>query len=198
MANRKSARILKAGWIDALKFDLTLDAKEYVCRKTGGHWHMAACVPTLASLLLNKEDSHMARFALERIPVPESCHALREALAKASGNLKIGIISSLGACRNSASVPALGQCLKDEDPAIARSAALALGAIGNSASAEVLRSALHSSGINPSALIDALLGCAESLLASNKRAEASDIYKAFAQESQPRLVRLAAMRGLLA
>ena len=61
-----------------------------------------------------------------------------------------------------------------------------------------LQSALHSSGINPAVVIDALLGCAESLLARDKPAEASAIYKTFAQESQPRLVRLAAMRGLLA
>ena len=39
---------------------------------------------------------------------------------------------------------------------------------------------------------------AESMLASNKPADASAIYKTFDQASQPRLVRLAAARGLLA
>lgn len=188
---------LESRLVAALKGDLTLDAREYVCRKLAVIGS-AACVPALASLLLNKEDSHMSRFALERIPASESAQSLRDALPKASGDLKIGIISSLGARRDSAAVPALGELLKDSDPSISRSAALALGAIGNAASVAALRSALLPSGISPSAVIDALLGCAESLLAGNKQAEASAIYKTFAQESQPRLVRLAAMRGLLA
>lgn len=188
---------LESRLIAALKSDLTLDGREYVCRKLAVIG-TAACVPVLATLLLNKDDSHMARYALERIPASESCQALRDALTNATGNLKIGIISSLGACRDTAAVPALGQLLKNEDQSIARSAALALGAIGNGASAGALKSVLHSSGVNSPALIDALLGCAESLLAGDKRAEATDIYKAFAQDSQPRLVRLAAMRGLLA
>ncbi len=79
----------------ALNSDISRDAKDYVCRKltiVG----TAASVPALAGLLGDKDHSHMARFALERIPAPEAAQALRDALAKLSGNLKIGVISSLG------------------------------------------------------------------------------------------------------
>ena len=181
----------------ALQGELSRDAQEYVCRKlaTVG---TAAAVPRLAVLVVNKEISHMSRFALERIPAPEAAQALRDALPKVSGNLKIGIISSIGARRDSAAVAALASLLKDGDAAIARAAALALGAIGNAVSAAALQAALKSPMANPLTLVDALLSCAESLLAGNKPADASAIYKSFAQESQPRLVRLAATRGLLA
>ena len=183
--------------IAALKGELSLDAQEYVCRKLAVIG-TAAAVPSLAALLVNKDISHMSRFALERIPGPEAGTALLDALPKVGGNVKIGVISSLGARRDSAAVAELGGSLKDGDPAIARSAALALGAIGTAESAAVLQSALHSSDVNPLSVTDALLNCAESLLAGNNRADASAIYKVFAQESQPRLVRLAATRGLLA
>ena len=46
--------------------------------------------------LSDKDLAHMSRFALERIPAPEAAQALRDALPKLDGALKIGVISSLG------------------------------------------------------------------------------------------------------
>src|SRR6185503_3169302 len=65
---------LESRLIAALKGQLTRDAKGYVCRKlaTVGS---AAAVPVLAALLGDKEGSHMARFALERISTPEAAQA---------------------------------------------------------------------------------------------------------------------------
>lgn len=188
---------IEARLVAALKDDLTRDAKEYVCRKLA-LVGSAACVPALAALLMNKDSSHMARFALERIPADESAKALREALESATGDQKIGIISSLGARRDGVAVEALGRLLTAADPATARSAALALGAIGSSESAKVLQGALRAATANPMPLVDALLSCAEALLSSRKVGEASAIYQSFAQAHQPRIVRLAATRGLLA
>lgn len=181
----------------ALKEPLSLDAREYVCRKLA-MIGTAASVPALAPLLVDKEISHMSRFALERIPGPQAGQALIDALSKVSGNLKIGVISSLGARGDSAAVAALGGSLREGDPAVTRSAAMALGAIGSAEAASMLQSVLHSSGVNPQAIADGLLSCAESLLSNGKTADANAIYKSFAQENQPRIVRLAAMRGLLA
>lgn len=191
-----STKEVESRLIAALQGELSLDAREYVCRKLATIG-TAAAVPALAPLLVQPEISHMSRFALERIPAPEAGQALRDALAKVSGKVKIGIASSLGQRRDSSSVGALANVLNDSDPAVARSAALALGAIGSGEAVGVLQRALPSSGSNL-AVIDALLSCAESLLAANKPTEASSIYKAFADEKQPRLVRLAATRGLLA
>ena len=64
----------------------------------------AESVPALAALLPDKDLSHMARYALERIPAPEAGAALRDALPKLSGALKVGVIGSLGVRRDAASV----------------------------------------------------------------------------------------------
>jgi len=48
------------------------------------------------------------------------------------------------------------------------------------------------------AVADGLLVCAENLLAGGKKAEALAIYKSLTGEDQPKQVRLAATRGLLA
>jgi hypothetical protein len=181
----------------ALKGNLSRDARDYVCRKLATVGSTAA-VPVLAGLLTNEDSSHMARFALERIPAPEAAAALREALGKVNGDLRIGVISSLGSRRDAAAVPALSGLLTDSDPATARAAALALGTIGNSESAGALTTALKSAGGNAKDMVDALLQCAESLLADRKLPEASSIYKSLNEPQQPRLIRLAATRGLLA
>jgi hypothetical protein len=47
-------------------------------------------------------------------------------------------------------------------------------------------------------VIDALLACAEVLLASQKQNDALAIYRSLAADGQGRLVRLAATRGILA
>lgn len=188
---------LESRLVAALQGELSLDAQEYVCRKLA-MVGTAAAVPSLAVLLVKQEISHMARFALERVPASEAAQALRDALPMVNGPVKIGVISSLGARRDSAAVATLGTLLKDSDPAIARAVALALGAIGNAESAAALQVAQQASSGNPLTLVDALLSCAEALLAGNKLAEASAIYRSFEQTSQPRLVRLAAARGLLA
>jgi HEAT repeat protein len=107
------------------------------------------------------------------------------------------VISSLGGRREAAAVTELSGLLKDTDAAVARAATLALGAIGTTDAATALQLALKGSGI-PQTIIDGILSCAEALLASNKTAEASAIYKSFEQANQPRIVRLAAARGLLA
>ncbi len=183
--------------ISALKGTLTRDAQDYICRKLA-NVGTAAAVPALAALLVNKGNSHMSRFALEQIPAPEAAGALRDALPKVSGDLKVGVISSIGARRDTAAIPALSGLLNDADASVARAATLALGAIGSVESAAALQTALRAAGDRRLTIIDAVLKCAESLLASNQIANASSIYKAFTDESQPRIVRLAATRGLLA
>jgi hypothetical protein len=64
-------------------------AKEYACRKLS-MIGTANAVPALAPLLGVADDSHMARFALERIPDPAAGDALRRALAATQGPLAIG------------------------------------------------------------------------------------------------------------
>ena len=156
-------------------------------------------MPALAGLLPDKDLSHMARYALERIPAPEAAQALRDALPKVSGALKIGVIGSLGARRDAASVPALAALLGDADKAVACAAACALGDIGTPEAAKALGEFAKKApeGVKP-AVADGCLACAERLLADGKKAEAVAVYKSLSGEDQPKHVRLAATRGLLA
>ena len=179
-----------------LKTEATRDAKDFVCRKlmiVG----TAASVPTLAEFLPDKDLSHMARYALERIPAPEAAQAMRDALPKVSGVLKVGVISSLGARRDAASVPAIAALLGDSDAAVARAAAYALGDIRTADAAKALTDAKPNAEAK-SADIDASLSCAEGLLADGKKPEALAIYKSLVGEDQPKHVRMAATRGMLA
>src|SRR5437867_6459378 len=108
----EAGKELESRLVAALQSELSLDAQEYVCRKLA-MVGTAAAVPSLAVLLVKKEISHMARFALERIPASEAAQTLRDALPKVSGPLKIGVISSLGARRDTAAVATLASLLKD-------------------------------------------------------------------------------------
>ena len=183
--------------IAVLSTDVSNDAKGYVCRKLAIVGSPAA-VPALAGLLTQEANAHLARQALERIPGPEAETALKDALTKVSGKLKIGVIGSLGARRQVSAVPTLAGLLGDSDPAVARSAALALGTIGGAEASKVLQTAIPAAAGDKMALLDSLLCCAESLLAGQKVSDALAIYKSLSSDGHPRLIRLAADRGLLA
>ena len=189
---------LETRLVAVLKGRASRSAKDYVCRtlKTIG---TAESVPALAALLPDKDLSHMARYALERMAAPEAAAAMRDALPRLSGALKVGAIGSLGVRRDAASVAALADLLGDADKAIASAAAGALGMIGSPEAGKALgqRAKKAPEGLKP-AIADACLACAERLLGDGKKAEAIALYKSLSGEDQPKHVRLAATRGLLA
>jgi hypothetical protein len=184
-----------------LSGDASRAAKEYACRKLS-MIGTASSVPPLALLLPQKEHSHMARFALERIAGGEATDALREAFSSLNGDLKLGMMASLAARRDAASVPLFAALLAgDERTAVA--AADALGMIRDSAAAEALAAVAASAGSKKArAITDARLACAEAMLAEGKRSEAMVIYRAIeaaaagSPAEKPAL--LAAKRGIVA
>ena len=180
-----------------LKTDVSRDTKDFVCRKLMVIG-TAACVPVLAELLTQQDHSHMARYALERIPAPEAAQAMRDALPTLSGALKVGVIGSLDVRQDSASVPILANLLSNDDAAVAKAAALALGAIRTAEAAKALAKAKPADAEAQSAATDSSLACAEALLDDGKKVAALAIYKGLASEDQPKHVRLAATRGMLA
>jgi HEAT repeat protein len=180
-----------------LSTDASRSAKDYICRRLmiiG----TAASVPALAALLGDKSLSHMARFALERIPAAEAGQALRDALTKVDGEQKIGVITSLGARRDDANVALLSALLGESDGKVATAAAHALGAVRSAAAAQALGQAKTKSDDAKRAVTDASLACAEELLTHGKTDDARAIYKRFTGEDQPKHVRVAATRGMLA
>lgn len=180
-----------------LKTDVSRDAKDVVCRLLTVIG-TAASVPTLAALLADANLSHMARYALERIPAPEAAQAMRDALSQLSGKLQAGVIGSLGVRQDAASVPLLTALLGDADPAVARAAAFALGDIRTPEIAQTLATANATNAEVKFATADASLACAEKLLADGKGVEALAVYRRFVGDDQPKHVRLAATRGMLA
>ena len=195
--NPELRKDLETRLLSALGSEISRDAKDYVCRVLTIVGTKASA-PVLAGLLGNESHSHMARFALERIPAAEAAKALRDALPKLPSRLKIGAISSIGNRRDADAVPALAGLLGNHDVAVARAAAAALGHIGTSQAAQALHAAMTPAAEVGQAVIDARLACAEALLASGKSADAHAIYQALSGDKQPRLVRLAATRGKLA
>ena len=181
----------------ALASGISRSAKDVVLRKLTVVG-TAASVPALAALLPDKDYSHMARSALERIPAPEAAQAMRDALPKLEGKLKIGAIGSLGVRRDEASVPALAALIANADAAIATAAATALGDIGTAEAAKALADAAGTAAecVKP-AVADGRLMAAERLLADGKKAEASGVYKALLGGSPSKLVKVAATRGML-
>ncbi len=196
--NTSARKELEGKLVAVLGENVSRDAKDYCCRilRVIGS---ADCVPTLASLLSDKDLSHPARYALQSIPDPAAGKALREALPKSSGALKIGVIGSLGARRDVEAVAAMAECLNDTDEAVAQAAAHALAAIGSLDAAKALGDFASKAGehVKP-AVIDSRLECAEQLLKDGKKSEAFDIYKSLSGDEQPKHVRLAAKQGMLA
>lgn len=182
---------------EVLKTGASRAAKDFVCRKLT-IIGTAQCVPTVAALLPDKDLSHMARYALERIPAPEAASALRESLPKVSGDLKVGVIGSLGVRRDAGSVEAIAAALGDSEAAVAAASACALGNIGTPEAAKALADfAKKAPEAVKVAAADGSLACAERLLADGKKDDAVAIYKSLAGAEQPKQVRTAATRGLL-
>ncbi len=172
-------------------------AKDFVCRKLS-LVGSGECVPTVAHLLTDEKLSHMARYALERIPDDAAVAAMREALPKVKGRQKTGVINSLGVRRDAKAVPALVDLLGDSDKEIAAAAAAALGSIGGAEAAKALGDFQAKAPKELQlAAADAYLVCAEQFLADGKKLEAMKIYKALTK-SEHKHVRLAATRGVLA
>jgi len=102
--------------------DAAGDAKQWVCRMLR-QIGTEESVPALAELLTNKDLSHMARYALERMPYPAVDEAFRAALGKTSGNVKVGLIGSIGVRGDRKAVAELAKLAAESNDAAVRDAA---------------------------------------------------------------------------
>jgi HEAT repeat protein len=169
-------------------------ARSFVCRQLA-LIGTPASVRALAPLVLEEELSVHARNALERIPGAESEKALRDALGQAKGRTRIGVINSIAARRDPQSVSLLLKAAS-EDPEAMAAAAKALGEIGTTDAAKALET-LRGKGTPAQrlAVADALLICAERLIAAGDRAQALKLIEPLTDPSHPAHVRLAANRA---
>lgn len=159
------------------------------------------CVDAVAALV-GDEDQELhdaARRALQCNPAPAANEKLIEKLAACSDNQRrIGLINSLGAREDSASVAAVGKYLGDADEAVAAAAANALGKIAGREATELLSAAQpKTEGALRCQVSDAWLRCADEMAAQGDKAAAKRIYAELHSSEEPRSVRLAAGEGLL-
>jgi len=180
-----------------LSSDATLAFKQYACRQLFVIG-TAEQVPAIAPLLLDADTSDMARYALERMPGPEVCEALVNALGKADGMIKVGIINTLGERGNKKVIPEFAALAAGPDPAVAAAALAALGKIGGPEAAKALAQAKDKvpADLFPAAA-DAYLLCGDGLLSGGDVAGAVAIYDEMFKVSEPERVKLAAFEGLV-
>ena len=197
------------GQLDALlTSDATLDAKRFALRNLaliGNHGD----IPTIAPLLLDKDLSDMARYALRPMDDPAVDKVLCKALDKADDTEKIGIINTLGQRGETGSVAAIKRQLDNPDNDVSRAAIMALGKIGGP---DVLKELCGRMADAPEALrpvyTEACLAAADDLLLEQGDLEpqyreyylvqaAAEAYRNLMASGQPTHIRMAAFRGLV-
>jgi HEAT repeat protein len=196
--DKEKLKKIEDGLLDVLESsDSTRAGKQFACRQLG-IIGTERSVPALAKMLTSEETSDMARYALERIPEVAVDDALREALPKATGKVRVGIINSLGRRRDSKSVSVLSKLVSDSDAMVAEAAVAALGMIADSQASEMLAQAKDkvSAGLQVPVL-DAYLKCADQLTAQGQKDKALAIYKELYKPDKPTPIRTAALRGII-
>jgi HEAT repeat protein len=128
----------------------------------------------------------------------EAGAALRDALPRVAGDLKVGVINSLGERREREAVGLLVPLAQDSNVQVAASAAVALGKIGGAEAADALKAAGPKAPATVQAAIaDGLLLCADRFLAAGDSKSAAAIYKETYDSQAPEHVRTAGYRGLV-
>jgi HEAT repeat protein len=190
-------KALEKRLLDALTGGISRSAMDYVCRRlrTVG---TRQSIEALAALLSAEETSHIARYALERIPDEKAAEAMREALPKVSSKLKPGIAGSLGKRRDKKSVQAISKLLGNSDIQVAKAAVESLAMIGTPAAAEELsKFAKKAPAAMKLPVADACLLCAEQFLVNGQKSEAVALYNELKSDDQPAHIRAAAMKGII-
>lgn len=181
--------------IETIKGDAPRMEKDHACRilRVIGS---TDSVDALAALLPNEELSDIARYALEYMRYPEADKALRDALSKTSGKVKVGIINSLAMRGEKQNVDALAPLLEDAE--VAGSAAWALGRIASPQAVTALSNYYkNAKGKMRAAIADGLLNAADRLVAKGSLPEALAIYNQLNRADAPEHVRMGAFAGTI-
>ncbi len=185
---------LAAKMVERLRSDATTDAKAFLLQQLS-LIGSAPEVPAVAALVADRDLGFYALAALQRIPGEEASAALRAAMTTAQGPTLAGIINALGERRDAKAVASIARHLAGDDP-VAGCAISALGRIGGApAIAALERFSDQAAPALAAQAADALLQCADRLLAARDVAQARPIYQSLASPRYPEQVRLAAFVG---
>jgi HEAT repeat protein len=155
-------------------------------------------IDELAQLLDDERFATYARTALESTPSDAASTALRNALGRLQGDLRIGVINSIGLRRDALAIDLLAALIDEKDTATAGAAARALGKIGNENSAELLLVA-SLAGRSPevqSKIAWACLECAMQCEKDGNREQSRRLYDAVRNCKLPTHIVLAATERL--
>jgi HEAT repeat protein len=187
------ARLLKF-----LQSDATAAGKDFAFRELG-LIATNASIPVLTPMLTRADTAEMARYALARIPGPAVDEALRNSLDKATGNIKIGIVNSLGQRRDAKSVPVLAALISPSNPEITEAAAAALAGIADRPALDALAAARSKvSGPLRERLSVAYVEGADRFAARGDKAAAVSVYRQLIAPQESQTVRIRALAGLAA
>lgn len=136
-------------------------------------------VPQIAKLLSQPDLFESARWALERIPDPQSGESLLNYLKTAPVEQKDDIILTLGAKNFQPAIPAIRQLAKDKDGQVRVAAYAALAKLSDAESGDMLIAAMkQTSGKERDEALKHALRLADNLLQHGNRTQAAAIYDA--------------------
>lgn len=173
----------------------TMPGKQFACQMlqlVGSR----KCVPAVARLLTDEMLSHPARNVLLGLNDPSADQALREALGKTQGKVRIGIMNTIGDRGERSSLAALSALLANGDEATADSALAAIGKIGGVEAADALDKAKVPDTLKTT-WAQAYLRCASGLTASGETARAQKMYQVLFNGNYPSPVRAGAFREIV-
>ena len=182
--------------IAALKSSKSVDLRRFICRqlRTIG---TAEAIPVLASLLGDAELTHGARYALGRIEDPAAGAALHKAMGQTKGKIQAGIIVTLAKRGHTAALDDMVEMFVSSDKLVLHAAVRGVGVMGTSHSAKaLLKARVPAKDELRKRMTDALLECADKLVACGKASDAAVVYKALYTPKEPAHIRLAALGGM--
>ena len=151
-------------------------------------------VQPLVGFLGDKKWSHYARFALQKMKGQDVTEALLESLDALQGDLKLGVIGTIGRRQDPIAVAPLAKLLADADAKAADSAAVALAWIGTPKAAAALTEAFDAekNSTRKASLGSALLLVGQRLVKKDNAQEAVAVFDLLRDAELPTPCRIAA------
>lgn len=168
--------------------------KQFACRmlRIAGS---EKCISAVSDLLTDERLSHAARWVLQKMESEKADRVLRQALADASGETRIGLMETIGERGDPKALDQLVELAGAEDQATARAALGAIGKIGTADAAAALDGMDVPDGLQM-AWCDASLSCAEKLAAAGHEDRAEEVCRKLLEGDYRALVRAAAFGKL--
>jgi HEAT repeat protein len=156
-------------------------------------------VEPLVGFLRDKTWSHYARFALQKMKGERVTEALLQALDGLQGDIRLGVIDTIGRRHDPIAVQPLTKLLTDADAKVAAAAAVALGELGTTDSAAALTAAIDSEQdmARREAIASSLLLAGQQLAKAGETQAAIDVFDRLRNADVPKPCRIGATHNAI-